>query len=221
MSSEIYGLNAQVLMTGAPSHLYGLNAQVLLTDEEITPPLKWLPLYIYHKGKWLPTVPEQKNIPEPVEGTKDHSELDNLDKDDHPQYSLADGTRPFTGPVSFLDDVSISGDLEVGGAPFPLFPSGTNANGSWIILPGGIQICWLFPHLVVAGGPTTWTFPRPFANTAIAVQATPRTNTSRFATTVNASVDSIDVRCFTDTGDSAVDTNVSMTAIGFAAPEEE
>ena len=35
--------------------------------------------------------------------TTDHGSLTGLGDDDHPQYVLASGTRPFTGPVSGID----------------------------------------------------------------------------------------------------------------------
>ena len=43
-------------------------------------------------------------------GTTNHSLLSNLSADDHPQYSLVDGTRGFLGTVSGVDPVD-SGDL--------------------------------------------------------------------------------------------------------------
>lgn len=49
--------------------------------------------------------------PAVVAPTLDHGALDatSLADDDHPQYSLADGTRPFTGTVGFTAGLDVTG----------------------------------------------------------------------------------------------------------------
>ncbi len=45
-------------------------------------------------------------------GVTVHADLSGLTADDHTQYALLDGTRAFTGPVSFLDEGNFAGLLE-------------------------------------------------------------------------------------------------------------
>ena len=88
-------------------------------------------------------------------GVIDHGALTGLDSDDHPQYSLADGSRAFSGPVGGIDPVAssdlttrnyvdgevvaVSGHLqtEIDGVPVPTFQEVYDASTLPLLINSG------------------------------------------------------------------------------------
>ncbi len=67
---------------------------------------------------WVSGVPVGDFLsPHLVEGDIDHGSIAGLSDDDHTQYSLADGTRAFTGGVSGEADIGAATQLWVSGVP--------------------------------------------------------------------------------------------------------
>ena len=62
------------------------------------------------------------------EGVTVHGDLDGLTEDDHPQYALLSGARPFTGPVA-VPDLKITGESPEAGLVWTA--EDTLGNGSW------------------------------------------------------------------------------------------
>ncbi|KKN59904.1 hypothetical protein LCGC14_0537290 [marine sediment metagenome] len=90
-----------------------------------------------------------------VSGTVSHSELLDLDNDDHSQYILVDGTRAFTGHIR----ANASGTLDIGSLSLPfkdLYLTGSSLyiNGDKVLYMSGNDLVLDSPsgNVVISGG---------------------------------------------------------------------
>jgi len=58
---------------------------------------------------------------------------------------------------------------------------GSNSNGEWWILPGGLLICTATVSVPGSSSPYTWTYPRAFSAVPYTVQANVATHLARWA----------------------------------------
>lgn len=112
--------------------------------------------------------------------------------------------------------VHLHGCVDFAGKPLPSpGSSGNDANGYWVRLPDGTQICWLRNVAPASDGTYTWTFPRPFLSTAsTTVTGTPTSTTAgRYVSALNSSSTSATVQV-RDAAGAGVASGVSLMAVG-------
>lgn len=91
--------------------------------------------------------------------------------------------------------------------------SGSNANGSYTRFSDGTQMCWKNDFVAAGSSGGVWTFPVPFVDADVAVNATPRDSFARFITVTGLTATAATLNNFLQPGGTELpDTHV--TAIG-------
>ncbi|MCT4607914.1 MAG: DUF2793 domain-containing protein [Pelagimonas sp.] len=115
------------------------------------------------------------------------------------------------GPGNLLGVVSQSGGTPTGA----VLERGSNANGSYLRLADGTQICWKANFVTASGTAATWTYPAGFASAEVAVSATSAFSGGvRVITTEVPGTTSVAIRSWTTAGSQNVYPSAHLIAIG-------
>lgn len=115
------------------------------------------------------------------------------------------------GPGNLLGTVSQSGGTPTGA----VLERGENANGSYLRLADGTQICWKANFITASGAAANWTFPAAFATADVSVSATSAFSGGvRVITADVPTASSVAIRSWTTSGSQNVYPTAHLIAFG-------
>lgn len=114
------------------------------------------------------------------------------------------------GPGNLLGPVSLAGGVPSGG----VIERGSNANGEYLRLADGTQICWKHFLTSEANAEKIWTYPADFMNGEVSVSVVCTSPSPRFATVPSVSDTDCGIRTFDTSGDESVTPNLRVSAVG-------
>lgn len=115
------------------------------------------------------------------------------------------------GPGNLLGTVSQSGGTPTGA----VLERGANANGGYLRLADGTQLCWKANFSTSSAGATNWSFPAAFANADVSVSTTSAfSGAVRVITADVPSATSVAIRSWTTGGSQSVYPSAHLFAIG-------
>jgi hypothetical protein len=114
-------------------------------------------------------------------------------------------------PGNLLGTVSQSGGTPTGA----VLERGTNANGGYLRLADGTQLCWKANFVTSSSGAANWIFPASFANVDVSVSATSAYGGAvRVITADVPTANSVAIRSWTTGGSQSVYPPAHLFAIG-------